>query len=380
MLAAEFFAGIGLVRLALEPAGFKVAVSNDIEAAKKEMYATHFGVTEGHQYMLGDIANVKGEQMPDGLAVAWASFPCTDLSLAGSRRGLAGSESSTFFEWIRILEEMGDDGRPRVVAAENVVGLATSHGGDDLRTAVRELNELGYSVDVVTLDARRFVPQSRSRLFLIGSLEQVAPAVNPDPVLRPEWLQFVFDDPDLVTHQAALPTPPPLLTRGFTALADRVPPGDLWWDEKRTKAFLDSLSPMQAERLSKLKSSRTTQYRTAYRRTRGGKPTWEIRADDIAGCLRTARGGSSKQAVVRVGRSSVQVRWMTPHEYAALMGAPDYNLTGLRGLQVMFGFGDAVCVPAVAWLAKHYLAPLAKGDMRPDVGSAAAHVARAVGA
>jgi DNA (cytosine-5)-methyltransferase 1 len=50
------------------------------------------------------------------------------------------------------------------------------------------------------------------------------------------------------------------------------------------------------------------------------------------------------------------------------MGAGDYNIDGLRANQVLFGFGDAVCVPAVSWLAENYLVPLAKGDLAQRAG------------
>jgi DNA (cytosine-5)-methyltransferase 1 len=59
--------------------------------------------------------------------------------------------------------------KPEVIVLENVTGLASSHNREDLRAAVKEFNELGYAVDAITLDARRFVPQSRPRLFLIGA-------------------------------------------------------------------------------------------------------------------------------------------------------------------------------------------------------------------
>ncbi|MFD6712350.1 DNA cytosine methyltransferase [Micromonospora chalcea] len=364
LTAAEFFAGIGLVRLGLQEAGISVVWSNDIEPAKQEMYEGHFGNTEGHVFKPGDVGKVKGSDMPSNLDLAWASFPCTDLSLAGWRRGLSGSESSTFWGFTKVLEEMGEDGRPAVVALENVVGFATSHGGEDLATAIRELNRLGYSVDVLTLDARRFVPQSRPRLFLVGALNPPEDEPVPNSELRPDWLQAPFGDPTLTTHRAALPAPPPPKIEGFSKLVEAVGP-DGWWDEKRRDAFLTSLSPVQAGRLEDLKARKTVTYRTAYRRTRNGKPTWEIRPDDISGCLRTARGGSSKQAVVEVGGGAVRVRWMTPLEYARLMGAGDYTLSNLRSNQALFGFGDAVCVPVVAWLAEKYLVPLMNGEMKP---------------
>nr|WP_279402230.1 DNA cytosine methyltransferase [Arthrobacter sp. JCM 19049] len=240
--------------------------------------------------------------------------------------------------------------------------MATSHGGDDMASLIQELNKLGYSVDVITLDARRFVAQSRPRLFIVGAVE---PPVELDESIndyRPEWLQHIFADELLKTHRASLPKLDDPLTDGLEQYVERMLDTDeRWWDEVRTKKFLDSLSDIQDERLQALKQGQSTVYRTAYRRTRGGVPTWEIRADGIAGCLRTPGGGSSKQALVKVGRGRVKVRWMTPREYANLMGAPDYELAGLRSNQILFGFGDAVCVPAVQWIAEHYLRPLVMG-------------------
>lgn len=363
--AAEFFAGIGLVRLGLEAAGFAVKWSNDIDDAKRRMYEGHFRPPQetSHRFLLEDIGSVSAETLPPGLSLAWASSPCTDLSLAGGRRGLGGSESGTFWHFVRILDEMGSE-RPPVIVLENVVGLATSHGGEDLAAAIGAFNSLGYSADVLSLDARRFVPQSRPRLFIVGAQNAPSDSASHSSELRPDWLQGPYGDPTLTTHQAVLPNPPSPLTSGLTAIVDRLSArDDRWWDSARTQAFLASLSPLQAERLKALRAAKIVAYRTAYRRTRNGSAVWEVRQDDISGCLRTARGGSSKQAVVKVGRGQVQVRWMTPREYARLMGAPEYRLHSIRESQALFGFGDAVCVPAVEWLARNYLLPLVRGDM-----------------
>ncbi len=53
---------------------------------------------------------------------------------------------------------------------------------------------------------------------------------------------------------------------------------------------------------------------------------------------------------------------MTPREYARLMGVPDDFVIDVPDNQAYFGFGDAVCVPAVQWIAHHVLNPLAGGD------------------
>ncbi|MCC0766391.1 DNA cytosine methyltransferase [Micrococcus luteus] len=355
---AEFFAGIGLARVGMERAGLRVTWANELESFKHQMYAGNFGADPtDSEFVLGDVAHVRGDDLPH-VDVAWSSFPCTDLSLAGGRAGLSGKHSSTFYEFTRVLEEMGDR-KPAVVALENVTALASSHGGDDLAAAIRELNRLGYSADVLAIDARRFVPQSRPRLFIIAALTPPPSASIPNPELRPTWLDWVFEDPTLATHQAELPPLPLPLTEGFSSTVEDIDEDDpRWWDKNRTSKFMDSLSPIQNKRVSVLMKQHAVSYRTAYRRTRGGVPVWEVRADDISGCLRTARGGSSKQAVVKAGNGNVKVRWMTPLEYARLMGAGDYQLSGLRDSQILFGFGDAVCVDAVQWVAEHYLVPL----------------------
>jgi site-specific DNA-cytosine methylase len=423
-----------LARLGLERAGFEVVWSNDQAPAKRAMYQAHFQDGPERRYVVGDVGALPAADLPGDIQLAWASSPCTDLSLAGTRSGLAGRSSGAFWSWVQLLRQMGT-AAPAVVVLENVTGLATSHGGADLRAAIGGLNQLGYSIDLLVLDARRFLPQSRPRLFLVGALNPpadsdevrlrsvlghpdeaaaaeptgagdvrtrsepgrtggasavtAAPAGVVDPWLRPEhdrrrgtaataaepsgasdsqlrpaWVEDFYDDPSLVMHRAPLPEPPPLRTTGLGQLVEELPPDDpRWWEARRTEAFVASLAPLQRQRLAELCRRPGRTYRTAYRRTRRGVAVWEIRADDVAGCLRTVRGGSSKQAVVRVDGQRLRIRWLTPLECARLMGAGDFKLDGLRTTQALFAFGDAVAVPAVEWLAREYLHPLATGQL-----------------
>lgn len=350
--AAEFFAGIGLVRLALEGAGFAVEYANDIEPLKRAMYVANF---EERDFHLADVRDVRGEQVPD-IEVATASFPCTDLSLAGYRRGFHGEQSSLFWEFARILGEMGDR-RPSVVMLENVPSFATSHNGEDLRLAIEALNRLGYSCDLLVVDAKRFIPQSRPRLFIVGATAGEGDDWNSE--VRPKWIaKFAAAHPELRLHATRLRIPP-LSVRTLADMVERMRGNDgRWWDEGRTDDFIRSLSDLQWNRLERLRDASRLRWATAYRRTRHGHAVWEIRDDEISGCLRTARGGSSKQAVVEAGRGKLRVRWMTPREYARLQGAPDFDLGAVSENQARFGFGDAVCVPVVEWVARDYLLPL----------------------
>jgi DNA (cytosine-5)-methyltransferase 1 len=195
-------------------------------------------------------------------------------------------------------------------------------------------------------------------MFIVGLPEPPPADAYTESASRPEWVhQLARDMPEARLHVRALP-PLPAPVKDLRSVVERLSPNsDAWWDEGRFSRFAGSLSAIQAKRLEKLKESRRLTWRTAYRRTRDGSAMWEIRADGIAGCLRTARGGSSKQAIVEEGRGKARVRWMTPREYARLMGAPDFQL-GARRNQALFGFGDAVCVPVIAWLCEHYVAPV----------------------
>ena len=357
--ALEFFSGIGLARAGMDAAGIETVWANDIDDVKCRLYAAQWG--EGH-LLHGNVFDVDPSDVP-AADIAWASSPCTDLSLAGKRGGLVdGPESRAFFGFINVVEKMGDRA-PRAVVLENVCGLASSHDGNDFRIVVEEFNRLGYSVDAFELNARRWLPQSRPRMFVVGVKDPIGGG-EIDTSIRPDRLAWIHADPKLVTHVTPVEKAPVLLSGGFTEIAEVLPEDDSrWWDASRCAAFVGSLSAIQRERFDALKAGGSTVARTAYRRTRNGKPVWEMREDDIAGCLRTARGGSSKQAVVVIGNGDARMRWMTGLEYARLQGAGGFNLDGFKESQVQYAFGDAVAAPAVTWLMKQAIIPtLEKGS------------------
>ncbi|MCL9666296.1 DNA (cytosine-5-)-methyltransferase [Curtobacterium albidum] len=363
---AEYFAGIGLARVGLEAAGFTVSWSNDLSEKKRRLFQARFEVGGPHHiYHLGDLRDVTAADIPPDVKVAWASFPCTDLSVAGSGGGIHVGGSAAFWAFARNLAHLGRR-RPDVVAIENVSGLVTNRQGKDLRTVIRVLNGLGYSVDLLSIDARHFVPQSRPRVFIIGE----AGVEQPDEIDEQLWERSslrmpafapFFADPSLKMHHRNLPALPPALDDGLSSAVDDIPSSsDKWWRADRVANFIQSLSPLQASRLHSLQQSGRVHFRAAYRRMRAGVARWEVRADGLAGCLRTARGGSSRQALVRIEGTEVRVRWMTGREYGRLMGAPEVDLVDFSESELMWGFGDAVCVPAVEWLGRNYLLPAAE--------------------
>jgi DNA (cytosine-5)-methyltransferase 1 len=78
---AEFFAGVGLMRMGLARRGWKIAFANDLCQDKYEMYAAHFEDVDD-QFVVEDIHELNANEIPT-ITIATASFPCNDLSLAG---------------------------------------------------------------------------------------------------------------------------------------------------------------------------------------------------------------------------------------------------------------------------------------------------------
>jgi DNA (cytosine-5)-methyltransferase 1 len=338
---AEFFAGIGLMRLGLEKAGWTTVWANDIDEDKQEIYGHNFTDVDAH-FILGDVHAIDGATIPD-IELATASFPCNDLSLAGSRHGLAGTQSSAFWGFIDAMEAMGAR-RPSLILLENVPGFLTSHNGDDLRDAIVALNRLGYAADLILIDAARFVPQSRQRLFVVGT-KAAATTAKDAPLLAsdvrpPAVADFIFMHPELGWNIRALPSLP-VRTENLSDIIEELPLNSaVWWSEERSTYLLNQMSPKHRAQADKMIAGSDVTYGTVFRRVRNNTSMAELRTDGIAGCLRTPRGGSGRQILFCAGGGQYRVRLLTPNECARLMGADGFTIKVPLN-QALFGFGDA---------------------------------------
>lgn len=363
MTFAEFFAGIGLVRLGLEESGWQCLFANDIDPAKLEMYEGQFPDCRNH-FVLDDIRNVDIRELPH-VDLATASFPCTDLSLAGGRAGLAGDHSSALWPFLELLHKL-DHMRPKLVMLENVTGFLTSHGGGDFKSALCALNRLGYAVDAFVLDAVHFVPQSRSRLFVVG-MHRRALGIGERPIRTPKFFEstlrpsaladFIYANPDIKWELRELPDPPKRtcsLVDVLEPLPDSAPE---WWSESRAEYLLNQMSDRHRLTAEGMIKGKQVSYGTVFRRVRNGKSMAELRTDGIAGCLRTPKGGSGRQILFVAGKGKFRARLLTARECARLMGADDFPISCPLN-QALFGFGDAVCVHAIDWIAVNYLNPV----------------------
>ena len=256
--------------------------------------------------------------------------------------------------------------RAPLVMLENVVGFLTSHNGNDFRDACLALNNLGYSVDAFIVNATHFVPQSRQRLFLIGKREKVRTfKVSETPSFyesqcRPSALaDFILCNPDIRWSIRELPG----ISHTKNSLEDileNLPANSIyWWSKSRAQYLLNQMSEKHRIIANNMILGRETSCGTVFRRVRHDRSMAELRTDGIAGCLRTPRGGSGRQILFVAGKGRFAVRLLTPRECARLMGADDFKIKVPLN-QALFGFGDAVCVPVIQWIAENYLNPLWK--------------------
>ena len=176
--------------------------------------------------------------------------------------------------------------------------------------------------------------------------------------VRPRALaDFIFTPPDIGWMIRNLP-PQPSTNSQLQDLLEDIPDSSLqWWSEDRARYLFSQMSPRHQEIAMRMINGGQWSYGAVFRRVRKGKSMAELRTDGRAGCLRTPRGGSGRQILFRAGKGKYSVRLITSRECARLMGVGEYAISAPLN-QALFGFGDAVCVPVVEWIAKYYLNPV----------------------
>lgn len=365
----EFFAGGGMARAGLG-AGWDCLFANDFDAKKAASYADNWG---GDHLRVGDIHALNAADLPGRADLAWASFPCQDLSLAGAGRGLAGARSGAFYGFAALIEALAREGRaPRILAIENVVGLLTASGGADFAALCRALQALGYRYGALTIDAVHFLPQSRPRLFVIAiARDAPLPAALASASPGADWTPTA-----LGRAVGALPKPfmrdwiwwnlPPAPVRNVV-LADLIEdePDDVaWLPRQKVERLVSLMAPAHRARLEQVRRDGGRAVGALYRRTRRDEngarvQRAEVRFDGLAGCLRTPAGGSSRQSILAVDKGKVRARLLSGRESARLMGLPDDYRLPARYNAACHLLGDGVAAPVVRFLSEHLLTPLA---------------------
>jgi len=363
----EFFAGGGMARAGLGER-WACLFANDIDEKKGASYAANWG--DDH-LTIEDVGKLTTKNLPGSADLAWASFPCQDLSLAGDGAGLKGERSGTFWPFWRLMQALGkEDRNPSIIVLENVIGALSSHGGKDFASIGAAL-AANYRFGALVIDAVRFVPQSRPRLFIVGIRKGMEiPAhltqAQPDALWHPRHLVAAHGK---LSQRAKnewiwwkLPAPPARQSV-FSQLTEDEPHGVAWHTLSETKRLLSLMSPINRRKVEDAKRAGGRKVGGVYKRTRkdeNGKRAQraEVRFDDISGCLRTPVGGSSRQTLVIVEDGKVRSRLLSPREAARLMGLPDAYVLPKNYNEAYHLSGDGVVVPVVRHLAAHLLEPL----------------------
>ncbi|MEO8433839.1 MAG: DNA cytosine methyltransferase, partial [Pyrinomonadaceae bacterium] len=130
----EFFAGGGMVRAGLGKE-WRCLFANDFDHKKNRAYRENWGDAE---LKTDSVDSLESCDLPGQAHLAWASFPCQDLSLAGAGAGLKGKRSGTFRPFWTLMEALVEEKRaPLLIVLENVCGTLTSHEGKDFSTICR---------------------------------------------------------------------------------------------------------------------------------------------------------------------------------------------------------------------------------------------------
>lgn len=356
---------------------WKCLFANDFDHKKCNAYRTNWGETEIKH---GDVRAVTPDDLPEYADLVWASFPCQDLSLAGGGAGLKGERSGTFWPFWDVMKVLTEEGMaPSIIVLENVCGTLNSHGGKDFSAICAALEGSGYKFGAVVMDAALFVPQSRPRLFIIGvrddlEVPEVLMAGTSGSVWHTRTLKTAYGKlrPTVKKNWIWWHIPTPAKRKKqFSDLIEETPKSVSWHTPTETRKLLAMMSDVNLEKVREAKRSGQKMVGTVYKRTRrdenGHKvQRAEIRFDDLAGCLRTPAGGSSRQLIVVVEGRKVRSRLLSTRETARLMGLSDTYVLPERYNEAYHLTGDGVVVPVVRHLADTVFEPVLLLNAKAD--------------
>jgi DNA (cytosine-5)-methyltransferase 1 len=165
----DLFAGIGGVRLGFERAGCSCVWSNDHDKYAAQTYIENFG---NAHHVVADIRTIDAAAIP-AADIVCGGFPCQPFSIAGiSKKNSLGrpngfadeTQGTMFYEVVRVIDAV----KPKAFFLENVKNLETHDGGKTFSVIKGRLEDLGYSVFHMCINAKYFVPQNRERIYIVG--------------------------------------------------------------------------------------------------------------------------------------------------------------------------------------------------------------------
>ena len=325
----DLFAGIGGMRLGFEAAGGRCVFTSEWDVYAQRTYTENF---PDEHAIAGDITKIDARKIPDH-DVLLAGFPCQPFSLAGvSKKNALGrphgfectTQGTLFFDVQRIIARK----RPAAFLLENVKNLVSHDRGNTFRVVMDILErQLGYKVSPMVVDGRRFVPQHRQRILIVGFREDVGfdwervlagmPGVADGPKLR--TILHPEDGSECDVDGSRYILPDGKVQKKYT-LTDR-----LW-------SYLQG-------------------YAEKHRLAGNGFGCSVVGPNDTSRTLSARYYKDGSEILISRGRRK-NPRRLTPRECARLMGYPDSFRIPVSDTRAYKQFGNSVVVPLITHVAK----------------------------
>lgn len=153
---------------------FNIAWANEINHAACRTYRRNIGA----HIVEGDIWEALSS-IPKNADVVIGGFPCQDISINGKGAGIDGKRSGLYRAMVEAVSLI----RPKVFVAENVKGLLMKRNKQSLNRVLADFRSLGYQVNYRLYHAADYgVPQTRDRVFIVGTRPDVPSFIHPDPL------------------------------------------------------------------------------------------------------------------------------------------------------------------------------------------------------
>jgi DNA (cytosine-5)-methyltransferase 1 len=158
------FTGAGGMDIGFYKAGFDPIWANDIDPFAIKTYNNFFKSDHGV------VGNIREQDIPNNekIDLVIGGPPCQGFSVAG-KMDPNDPRSKHVWDFLGVVKKI----QPTVFVMENVKALAVNRRWNDLRKdLIDSARELGYETELWVLNASDYnVPQSRERMFLVGSLK-----------------------------------------------------------------------------------------------------------------------------------------------------------------------------------------------------------------
>ena len=311
MKLLDLFSGIGGFHLGLEQAGFKFdwVGFSDIDSYANKQYKRIFPNAE----QLGDITNVRCEDLPENIDVLCGGFPCQAFSIAGKRKGFDDTRGTLFFEIARILRHFRDIEKPiPYFILENVKGLLNHEDGRTFATIYGVLTDLDYTIECQLLNTWWFLPQNRERIYIVGRFRGES-----RPKIFPIGKADKIFDIRQSTEQVA---------------ATLQSPGNACGNYKGMNMIQTGLNQIGTI----------------------GEDSEATRIYDTT-CARTIKNGGGMGAKTGLYNIDSSIRRLTPTECERLQGFPDGWTEGQSDTQRYKQLGNAVSVPVVKAIGENLI-------------------------